>query len=405
MGKSESFFGEESLWYPTSSEPWPSENILQQNGQPLWSGHAFRAEWQRRSWPRLLRSPVVRQALLRLSLLQDKGEGLSHFLGLELAMFWAKADQGPSAGALLPDVLAQPTVLHHLMGAALRLPHHSFPTWVVDPTLAKMLSLTTVPPSVSYLPEQMPFPAMVLELPPEAGLLLPHPDTGEDVSVEMLILSQHDIGEGANEEAKAWLRGAPGMGGRLTSLTGIAVGKYGGWKEGTERDDCLFWFSINNKPGEQELEKHLPPYALNVIQFVRAFLLLHAARYFRTEEVDPTSGMGRKKQKRSRSQGVQKETRVSLSEGVLRPPGKSGRRKKPGEEDQVASHWVRGHIHSYWVKDLAGAQERRADLQAKLLVVDQEMRGSSLWYKLAYWILPYKKGKEQPEPRETRVSA
>lgn len=399
---------DKKLWTPRPSDPWPASNVVRRKGRRMWGPEKFSRVWRQKSWPKLLRSPEFREAAEAVSRFpvqpDDPGGLLSHYAAVSTgARFWAgELNTVPLREGLGPNVPV--TTTHHAVGGLLRCAQLSWPTWVVDPDLACLLALTNVPESVTYLPEQMPFPALVLEVPPEAGLVLPTEDRG-DFLVEALLLSERVIGrESDDAEEKERLKKAPGMGGSLKVVIGVAFGQLKG-HEGLQREDRIMWFSLSNKEEEmEEAGRVLPPYAKTLVQFVRAFLMAHSAGYFKTQEVNPLTGLGEKKRKRAQRQGQQKETRISLLAGVRRPTPK--RKKGKSGEAKVAPHWVRGHWHSYWVKEknLAAAEARRAHLQVKLLLIDAEDREDGPWYKVGYWILPYKKGEEEPESKITKVA-
>lgn len=373
-----------SIYAPVSSPAWPvQQSLYTKDGFPFWNGEQFEQAWRKKKWPALLEEPAFRSALTAVAQvgaqrLLPEEEEVTHAAALDAVRTWGKAGGEESFHPL-----------NHVLALAARCSLCVWPHWKISSAVAKFISLITPPPNLNYLPEQLPFPALVLEVPEEAGLFLPSPE-GRDIPVEAILLGQSlHVGEGLDG-----LKAAPGMGGKAVLLIGVALGGRGGGGQSAARSDRLGWFDLMNVPSEDN--RVIPAHTRALQDFVKVFLMLHAARYFRTELRKP----GSKREKQGTRKNKQKISVIHLLRGVLRPSDDAAVREEgPG----VSPHWVRGHWHSYWVKHLAEARERRADMPGSLLVVGQEVRSGESWYRVAYLILPYQKGVDEPEPKMTYV--
>jgi hypothetical protein len=388
-----------------SSGSWPAERILTRKGETkaLWSEDQFRRRWMKSRWPELLRAQAFRDALNAVNEIREEAVqterlryGEKCFVSrwtsaLEVVAFWSHSNDRSS-----------PEVLDHALAIAVRCCEMDWPYWSLSAEAALFISLIDAPKDLAYLPDHLPFSGLILEVPEEANLFMPHPSGGQPARVEAILLAQNDVVSDQEEHVKEEVKKAPGMGGRLMMLNCVAVGGFRGYT-GRGRDDCLAWFTLVNREDEMppEAGPKVPDHTVRLRAFVRSFLMVHAARYFRTTTCDPLTALGPKRREKAQKRGVQRTTMVNLGEGVLRPAPKS--ENVGSGESTVAAHWVRGHWHSYWVKDVERARERRAGHPGDVLVIDQETRGQDQWFKVAYLILPYRKGEGDVVPHLTQV--
>ena len=254
--------------------------------------------------------------------------------------------------------------------------------WFVDEETARIMAETDPPLDVlTDAPLRLPFRGLYLALPP---IFTIRKDTSfGDVKIEGVYLAE-------DQAMRLWTDG------REKEVTPVVLGVAVSQPTGDKNDPIELLRSFRLLPGSDVLyySKYLEdPYAGPIVRLVVTFLMALVTGDLTTTIIRPTGpkSPGKIKIAERRGQRVRPYTLVRLGEEAR--VRFQADRLEPDEHKTVATHYVKRHWRTYWVKDPKSEP-----------AFGTKPGTHGTLFRVAKWIDAFKRGVGEPKDRKYRVT-